>query len=74
MAFATNFAFWLLSIWSQGATGTLQSILKHLAINEQFTSFAKGTVELQSLVFFVTLIGLFLFLTNRSLESRAWRS
>ena len=74
LSFATNFSFWLVSLWAQGATGTLQSVLKHMAINEQFQTFAKGNLELKSVVFFFSVIFLSLFLTNRSLESRAWRS
>lgn len=74
LSFATNFSFWLLSLWSQGSTGGVQKVLKHLAINEQFMTFAKGTFELQAIVYFVSVIFLSLFLTNRSLESRTWRA
>lgn len=74
LAFATNFSFWLLSLWAQGATGMAQPILKHMAINEQFMTFAKGTLELKSIVYFLSIIFLSLFLTNRSLESRSWRA
>ncbi len=74
LSFATNFGFWLISLWGQGDSGALQDVLKHLAINEQFMSFAKGTLETQGLVYFFSLIFLALFLTNRSLESRSWRS
>jgi ABC-2 type transport system permease protein len=74
MSFATNFGFWLLSLWGQGGSGPLVDLLKHLAINEQFMTFAKGTIETQALVYYFTLIFLALFLTNRSLESRSWRA
>ncbi|MBS1985510.1 MAG: ABC transporter permease subunit [Bdellovibrionales bacterium] len=74
MSFATNFGFWLLALLGQGASGSLQDVLKYMAINEQFMVFAKGTIELRSLVYFCSIIFMALFLTNRSLESRAWRS
>jgi ABC-2 type transport system permease protein len=74
LSFATNFTFWLLSLWGQGAEGNLSAILRHLALNEQFQNFAKGSLDLKSVVYFVSLIFLALFLTNRSLESRSWRS
>lgn len=73
LSFATNFGFWLISIWAQSSEGTLSSILKHLAINDQFMTFARGTIEVQSLVYFMSLLFLALFLTNRSLDSRSWR-
>ncbi len=49
-SFATNFGFWLLSLWAQGSSGPMQPVLKHMAINEQFQGFAKGTVESQAIV------------------------
>jgi ABC-2 type transport system permease protein len=74
LTFATNFGFWLLSVWGQGTSGALQSILQHMAVNDQFATFSKGTIELSAVVYLLSVIGLALFLTNRSLESRAWRS
>lgn len=74
MSFATNFAFWLLALVGQGTTGWVQDLFKYLAINEQFMVFAKGTLELKAFVYFLSIIFFSLFLTNRSLESRAWRS
>jgi len=74
LSFATNFGFWLLSLWAQGTTGVIQPILKHMAINEQFQGFARGAIEIQAIVYFLTIIFLALFLTNRSLESRSWRA
>lgn len=74
LTFATNFSLWLLSMGGQGGEGTLSTVLKHLAINEQFMTFARGSIELQSVVYFLSIIFLAIFLTNRSLESRAWRS
>lgn len=74
MTFANIFGFWLLSVGAQGASGALQSVMQFLAVNEQFLSFAKGTLEIQSLVYLLTLVVFYLFLTQRSLESRAWRT
>lgn len=74
MSFATNFGFWLLALLGQGSSGKMQEIFKHLAINEQFMIFAKGSIELRSVVYFLSIIFIALFLTNRSLESRSWRS
>lgn len=74
LTFLSVFGFWLLSLGAQGASGTLQSLLKHLAINEHFSNFLKGTIETKSLVYCFSMIFLWLFLTNRSLESRSWRA
>lgn len=74
LSFATNFGFWLVSIGAQAQSGFMQKLLSHLAINEQFMTFAKGSLELAAFVYFISLISLGLFLTHRSIESRAWRS
>lgn len=74
LSFATNFVFWLVSMWSQGADGWKKSLLEHLAINEHFTSFSKGMLQTQSIVYFISVIFFALFLTNRSIESRSWRA
>ncbi len=74
MSFATNFGFWLLALWGQGNSGMASDILKYMAINEQFMIFSKGSLELKSFVYFFSLIGLSLFLTHRSVESRSWRA
>lgn len=74
LTFATNFTFWLVSLYAQGASGWQQTVAKHLAINEQFMSFARGNLELSSVVYFVSIVFLACFLTQRSLESRSWRA
>jgi ABC-2 type transport system permease protein len=74
MSFATNFGFWLVSLAGQNSNGMWSDFLKHLAINEHFMSFSRGVPELKSLVYFISVVFLAVFLTHRSLESRSWRS
>jgi ABC-2 type transport system permease protein len=76
LTFVTNFTFGILfCIASQGVdAGIIQSVLKHLCFNEHLMNFLKGTIELRSVVYLVTIIFVLLFLTNRSIESRSWRS
>jgi ABC-2 type transport system permease protein len=74
VSFVTNFGFWLFGIWAGATTGALQGLLRYLAVNQHYQAFAKGSLETKSAVYLLSLIFLSLFLTNRSLESRAWRS
>ncbi len=74
LTFLSNMGFWLVSMAAQGSAGAFQSVLKYLAINEHFSNFLRGTIETKSIVYCVSLIFVWLFLTNRSLASRAWRS
>lgn len=74
MTFANIFGFWLLAVGAQGTTGKIQEVMQFMAVNEHFSSFAKGTIEVQGIVYLLSLVVFFIFLTQRSLESRAWRT
>ncbi|MFQ5490198.1 MAG: ABC transporter permease [Phycisphaerae bacterium] len=53
--------------------GGLRVVLQHLSIVAHFQDFARGLVDTNHLIFFVSTTGLFLFLTVKVLESRRWR-
>jgi ABC-2 type transport system permease protein len=72
--FANIFVFWLLSIFTQGDTGTVQAIAKQLSPTVHFGNLTKGLLEIRAIVYYFSVIGFYLFLTQRSLESRAWRT
>lgn len=72
--FVNVFLLWLLSLGAQTAEGLSKSILSQIAVNEQFMSFSRGTLEIKAFVMFLSYIVFYLFLTNRSIESRSWRS
>lgn len=48
-------------------------ILEHLSMAEHFYSFILGTIRTKSLIFFVSISALFVFLTQRVIESSRWR-
>ncbi len=52
--------------------GLFQEILNSLAIFERFTPFVNGTLDITSLVYYVSICVLFLFLTCQSIEKRRW--
>lgn len=52
-------------IWIQ-ITGDYLSFFRH------FDEFRNGVVDLRPVIYYLTLTGLFLFLTTRSLEARKW--
>jgi len=53
--------------------GTLRVVLQHLSIVAHFQDFARGLVDTNHLIFFLSTTVLFLFLTVKVLESRRWR-
>ncbi|HEX2171343.1 MAG TPA: ABC transporter permease subunit [Dehalococcoidia bacterium] len=75
---AAVFCFVLLLIfWIGSSAGPflptgLSDIVKYLGVIEHFVDFTKGIVSIDHVVYYITGIILFLFLTIRSLESRTW--
>lgn len=69
-----NIMLWFIS---QGA-GTdnmpmVTAVLEYMSLGQHFLNFIMGAVKLSSLVFFASVIGLFVFLTQRVVESSRWR-
>jgi len=51
-----------------------RQIFEHISLSTHLSGLVEGTLRAQSLVFFVTAIGLFLFLSERVVESHRWRA
>lgn len=69
-----NIMLWFLS---QGAGSIsspwLQGMIEYLSLGQHFLNFIMGAIKLNSLVFLLSLSGLFIFLTQRVIESSRWR-
>jgi gliding motility-associated transport system permease protein len=64
---------WMLT-WNEAATSVLPlRVLSGLAMFRHFETFARGVLDAGDLAYFAAVIGFFLFLTLRILESRHWR-
>lgn len=65
-----------LLIWYRAAPtafeGLFSSIMEQLSLFERFNVFVNGVFDLKALVYDLTVIGLFLFLSVQSLEKRRW--
>lgn len=64
---------WFLGVSGQTAGAGMSQALNYLALNTHYESFSKGQPSLSDLIYFLSLIGLLLFVTTRSLETRRWR-
>jgi ABC-2 type transport system permease protein len=74
MGLIFNLFLWFISQGAENATGVLMtSVLEHLSLGEHFMSFIKGSIRLKSVVFLLSCTGLFVFLTQRVVESSRWR-
>jgi ABC-2 type transport system permease protein len=57
----------------QGGGGFVSSILTYLSLPEHFSTMTRGVIDTTDIVFFLSVIALALFLTQRSVESARWR-
>lgn len=68
-----------LGLWfvAQGAdfvqNAKFVAVMEHLSLGQHFGNFVRGTLSVSSLVFFVSCIGFFVFMTQRVVESSRWR-
>ena len=69
-----NLILWLMS---QGAAmsdhSIVSAILNYIHLPQQFFTFLKGTLSTSSVIFFLSCIGFFVFLTQPGVESSRWR-
>lgn len=69
-----NISLWFISQGMAGdASPAVAAILEHISLLQHFLGFIMGAVKLASVVFFCSVIGLFVFLTQRVVESARWR-
>lgn len=52
--------------------GLFPEIMKQLSLFERFYVFVDGVFDLTGIVYFITVIGIFLFLSVQSMEKRRW--
>lgn len=65
--------FWFIDQAAELFRGTAQDILEFVSVRAHFTDFARGIIDTEAVIYFVSLTAIFIFLTVRSLESRRWR-
>ena len=53
--------------------GVTAEVLKYISPVQQVDDFIKGVISLKSVVYFVSLIFLGLFISQRALDSHRWR-
>ena len=65
---------WLID-WNEGIAGQkMMTILHQLSLSEHFFSSIKGVIDIDDIVYYLSMTAFFLFLTVCSLESRNWRA
>jgi|UniRef100_A0A7C3SJJ6 ABC-2 type transport system permease protein len=73
VAFALLLLFWLIGWQSELGASGMAGLFAALSMLEHFENFIRGVIDTKDLVYFLSFIFFFLFLTKRQLESRRWR-
>ena len=73
LTFATGLFFWLISWASQSAGPVWSDILTHLSLINHYNNFGQGIINTTDVIYYLSFIGLGLFLTHRVLDSFRWR-
>ena len=74
LTFGLFLMLWVLNWVSDYSSGVTGEVLSYLALTTHLDSFAKGVLDLRDTVYYLSVIGLGLFLTARSVESVRWRA
>ena len=53
--------------------GVVRQIVQGMSMNSHIVDFTRGVIDLSSVVYFLSLAAVFIFLAIRSLETRRWR-
>lgn len=74
MALVFNVMLWFLGAAAEATDDAVtRQIFEHLNVGSHFINFIKGSVSIAGMVFFLSVIALFSFLTQRVVESSRWR-
>jgi len=60
------------TISSLSLLGSLDNLLLQMGINDHYKSMSRGVIDTRDVLYFFSIIGLFLLLTKTRLESRKW--
>lgn len=72
-SFAISLLLWFLGAATSVSGSEMGKVLNYISLNTHWESFAKGLLSVSDILYYFSLIGLLLFLTIRSLETRRWR-
>jgi ABC-2 type transport system permease protein len=74
LTFGLFLMLWVIDWVSDYSTGVVGTVASYLALTTHLENYAKGVIDLRDTVYYLSVIGLGLFLTARSVESVRWRA
>lgn len=73
MALIFNVGLWFVGSGADADNPLLRDIFQQLSLGEHFLGFVKGGIKLAGVTFFLSIVALNCFLTQRVVESMRWR-
>ena len=73
VTFAVFILLLVLNFGSRSAGATMGDILQYLSVMRHFDDFSRGVIDTSSVIFYLSFVGVALFLTLRTLDSMRWR-
>lgn len=73
IGFAMILLLWVLSWASSQFTGNMGEIISYLSLSGHYDNFVKGVIDLKDVVYYLSFIIFWLFVTVKSIEVRRWR-
>lgn len=73
LAFASGLFFWIINWFTHTAGPVWSDVLGYLSLISHYNNFAQGLLTTNDVLYYLSFIGLGLFLTHRVLDSYRWR-
>ncbi len=71
--YASVIVFWLLDKLLIFVPSGLAGLIQFMSVDYHFTNISRGVIDTRNLIYFGSVIGFFLFLTQRLMEVRKWK-
>jgi ABC-2 type transport system permease protein len=72
LTFGTFLFLWLIE-YAESWAGAASGLVTYLSVTKHLEEFAKGVIDSRDVIYYLTFVGLGLFLSKQSLESLRWR-
>jgi ABC-2 type transport system permease protein len=73
LTFGSFLLLWALDFGSRGAAGRLGQVVAYLSVINHYEDFTRGIIDTSGVIYYLSFIVLFIFLTVRSVDSMRWR-
>lgn len=73
ITFVVLLFMFIINVIALSENSPIYEIVKYLSVGEHVRNLLRGLLDTRDLVYFLSITGLFLFLTRRSLETEGWR-